>query len=157
LDKHEAVTKESKSHPTYWVQVFTVKTWQEFLDAGGKTSGFRSTRWGLIQQIKPKDQLLCYLSGVGKFIGILEVRDEPYLDTTKIWEDEIFPCRVDVRVVIALRPSTAVPIRDLRDRLSIFRKKSWGVYLMASPSKWKEADAESIIDAVFRANTHKTD
>jgi hypothetical protein len=31
--------------PTYWLDLFTGTTWQEFLDAGAKVSGFRDRRW----------------------------------------------------------------------------------------------------------------
>ena len=29
----------------YWLDLFTPVTWQEFLDAGAKVSGFREARW----------------------------------------------------------------------------------------------------------------
>lgn len=45
----------------YWLDLFTGTTWQEFLDAGGKVSGFRESRWKSVQKMKPGDYLLCYL------------------------------------------------------------------------------------------------
>jgi predicted RNA-binding protein len=141
----------ASSEPTYWVQVFTLHTWQEFLRAGGKVTGFRATRWGLIQQIKPGDLILCYITKVGKWIGILKVESEPFLDESPIWKDEPFPCRADVRVIVKLPPASAVPIRDLKDRLSIFRQNNWGVHLIASPSRWKASDAAAVADAVMKA------
>jgi hypothetical protein len=137
----------------YWVQVFTPKTWQEFCAAGAKVTGFRSARWWRIQQLKPRDLLLCYLSGVGKFIGILEVESEAYVDESPIWKGEAFPCRTDVKMVVALDSDTAVPIRDLRDRLSIFRTTHWGLYLISSPTKWSVSDAEAVMEAIYSART----
>jgi predicted RNA-binding protein len=135
---------------TYWVQIFTPSTWHEFLKAGGAVTGFRPHRWGLIQKIKPGDWLLCYLTGIGRWIGTLEVRAEPYLDESRIWKDEVFPCRAEVRVMVALTLDTAVPIRDLKS-LSIFRQKNWGVHLITSPTRWKPSDAEVVIAAVEKA------
>jgi hypothetical protein len=34
----------------YWLDLFTPVTWQEFLDAGGKVSGFRESRWSILQK-----------------------------------------------------------------------------------------------------------
>ncbi len=75
----------------YWLDLFSAKTWQEFLDAGGTVSGFREGRWSMVQKLKPGDKLLCYLTGISRFIGILEVASEPFKDNAKIWEDAAFP------------------------------------------------------------------
>jgi hypothetical protein len=41
------------SERTHWLDLFTGTTWQEFLDAGAKISGFRKRRWATVQQMKP--------------------------------------------------------------------------------------------------------
>lgn len=144
-------SEEPTATRNHWLQVFTHKTWQEFLDAGGKTTGFRETRWGVVQRLKPGDYLLCYISGVGHWIAILEVESEPYLDTSRIWKEALYPCRVDVRIVVSLAPGAAVPIRNLRSQLSIFRIKNWGLRLISSPLKWNPSDADVVIAAVLQA------
>jgi predicted RNA-binding protein len=132
----------------YWVQVFTIDTWNQFLNAGATVTGFRVNRWGFVQRLKPGDWLLCYLSKVSRWVGILEVKSEPYLDdTTRIWKEEAYPCRVDVSVVTSLPPSDAIPIKDVAD-LSIFNEPSWSVFLMASPTLWKEPDAKAVVNAI---------
>ena len=35
---------------TYWLDLFTVETWKEFLDHGGKVSGFSEKRWATVQK-----------------------------------------------------------------------------------------------------------
>jgi predicted RNA-binding protein len=106
---------------SYWLDLFTGTTWQEFLYAGATVSGFRDRRWKTVQQVKPGDYFLCYLTGVSRFIGVLEVTSEPYWDETPIWEDAVFPCRTKVEVIAALTPETAVPIFDLKEQLTIFQ------------------------------------
>ena len=120
------------------------------MEAGANVTGFRQTRWNYIQTIKPGDHVLCYLSGISMFIGIVEVVSDPYLDTTRIWEEDLFPCRVDVRHLVSLPLELAVPIRQL-EQLSIFRTKHWGIYLVASPSKWSPSDGEIVAEAVADA------
>src|SRR4051812_18045413 len=102
----------------YWLDLFTAKTWQEFLFNGGDVSGFRPNRWTTVQQIKPGDRLICYLTGISRFVGILEVTSKGFQDETPIWSRETFPSRVRVRTVIALNPDTGVPIVALKEQLT---------------------------------------
>jgi predicted RNA-binding protein len=81
---------------SYWTTVFTLKTWEEFLKAGGKVSGHPERKWNAVQKIKPGDYLLAYLKGASRFIGILEVVSPPYRENSRIWEADIYPCRVKV-------------------------------------------------------------
>jgi EVE domain len=114
---------------SYWLDVFSHKTWSEFLQAGGTVSGFRESRWKTAQRINPGDYFLCYLTGVSRWIGLLKVTGKAYRDEAPIWEDDPFPVRFPVKVLIALRPETAVPIIEMRDRLSIFKD-------LANPHAW---------------------
>jgi hypothetical protein len=50
---------------SYWLDLFTGATWQEFLAAGGDVSGFRESRWKTMQRLKPGDYLLCSLEASG--------------------------------------------------------------------------------------------
>jgi len=141
------------SEHTYWLDLFTGTTWQEFLDAGMDVTGFREKRWRTVQKIKPGDYLLCYLTGVSRWIGVLKVTSEPFRDTTPIWHDTLFPCRVRVQPVVILTPETAIPIVELRNQLSIFENLSspiaWTGHLRGSPTRWKPADGEIVLRAVM--------
>src|SRR2546429_2742256 len=99
--------RSSMKQPNYWLDLFTGTTWREFLDAGAEVSGFREGRWKTVQQIKRGDYLLCYLTGVSRFIGILQVTSEPYKDTKPIWKQDPFPARVKVKILTTLAPETA--------------------------------------------------
>ncbi len=140
---------------TYWLNLFTGATWQEFVNAGARVSGFRERRWKTVQRIKRGDYLLCYLTGVSRFIGVLEVTSEPYWDETPIWKDEAFPCRTKVEFIATLTPETAVPIFDLKEQLTIFRDLrspgAWTGHVRGSPSKWKDSDGEAVVYAVMEA------
>jgi len=137
---------------TYWLDLFTGKTWQEFLDAGGNVTGFRESKWGTVQKIRPGDRLLCYLTGISRVVAVLEVTGEPFIDnTSKIWKDETFPSRLEVKPMITLSPATAVPIQQLRDTLTVFRDlknpNAWSGHVRGSPTKWQMADGEAILSA----------
>ncbi len=147
-----------KQNRRYWLDLFTAKTWQEFLDAGAKVSGFREARWRTVQQIEPGDYLLCYLTGVSRFIGVLEVTSNPFKDNTPIWKDEVFPSRVEVREVVILTPETAVSIHHLKDRLTIFQDLSspnaWTGHVRGSPARWKNSDGEAVVEAIMEAHSN---
>ena len=142
----------------YWVVLFTGTTWQEFLDAGANVVGFRNTRWNYIQQIKPKDYLLCYLTGLSRFIGVLEVLSEPFQGNTRIWKEDKFPSRIKVKVITRLTPETSVPVVSLRSKLSIFENlrtpSGWSVRFRASPQRWKASDGEVVVQAIKEAKTN---
>ena len=139
----------------YWLNLFSGETWQEFLDAGASVSGFRQARLSAVQRIQVGDYLLCYMTGVSRFVGVLEVTSAAYIDKSPIWHDEEFPCRVRVRLVCGLSPDTGVPILTLRDRLSIFQDiaspNAWTGHVRGSPSRWERMDGEVVTAALIEA------
>ena len=143
----------------YWLDLFTPQTWSEFLEAGSSISGFRESRWNAVQKIEEGDYLLCYLTGVSRWVGILEVTSKKgFKDNTPIWKDEEFPCRVKVKIVTKLEPETAVPVKDMKDVLSAFKSaksdgysQAWTGRFRGSPVKWSQSDGEAVVAAVLSA------
>ena len=142
----------------YWLALFTGVTWAEFLATGAKTSGFSESRWATVQKVKPGDYLLCYLTRVKLFIGILEVTGVPYKDSAPIWKDATYPCRLGVKVVAQLTPETAVPVAELLKKLSLSQDQSnpylWTGHFRASPTKWDQADGEAVVQAILDASNN---
>ena len=143
---------------TYWLDLFTGTTWKEFREAGGKVSGFRESRWSYVQKIKLGDYFLCYLTGVSRFVGVIEVTGKAYKDNKPIWANEPFPCRLPVRILISLEPQYGVPVFDLRDRLSCFLNastpKAWTGAFRGSPSKWSNEDGQVVFEALRYAEQY---
>jgi hypothetical protein len=108
--------------------------------------------------MKPGDYLLCYLTGVSRFIGIIEVTDKPYKDRTPIWKDDDFPCRLKVKLVAELTPEIAIPVLELREQLSFFQNltspHAWTGHFRASPVKWSAADGEAVVKAILDAQVN---
>lgn len=139
----------------YWLDLFTGKTWEEFLKNGANVSGFRERRRKTAEKINPGDYLICYLTGLSRFIGVLEVKSKCYIDKTPIWSDQIFPCRFKVKPVYTLNAKTAVPIQELKDKLSMFRnmksKIAWTGFFRGSPTEFHTQDGEIIVEAIKNA------
>jgi hypothetical protein len=145
----------SDEQKSYWLQVFNETTWREFLEAGGKVTGFRGARWGHVQKMKVGDILLCYLSRHSKWVGLLQLVSESYLDDSPIWKEDVFPCRADVKLIASLDLDDAISIHRFRDELTIFRVPQWSMYVMASPSKWKFDDGKTVEAAILAAAKEK--
>jgi hypothetical protein len=140
----------------YWLDLFTGTTWSEFQKVGSSISGFRESRWKVVQKISKGDYLLCYLTGVSRFIGVLEVTSAPYKSAEQdIWQDDSFPCRFEVKPIVELTPETAIPVMELRDQLSCFHNltspHAWTGHFRSSPAKWKQADGEAVVQALLDA------
>jgi hypothetical protein len=145
---------------SYWLDLFTGTTWDEFLKAGANISGFRESKWKTVQKIKPDDYLLCYIIGISRFIGILEVKSEAFKSDERIWKDQVFPCRLKVSPFVTLTPETAVPVHTFRETLTCFTKpadpRAWGAYFRGSPAKWSTADGETVVKALLDAKENPT-
>jgi len=148
------------SKRNYWLDLFTGTTWEEFRAAGASASGFRESRWSTVQKIKLGDYLICYLTGISRFIGILEVTGEAFKDNSEIWKDEDFPCRIKVKPVVELTPETGVPVFELREHLSFFKNlvspHAWTGHFRGSPTKWQSADGEVVLNALLDAKENPT-
>jgi predicted RNA-binding protein len=141
---------------SYWLDLFTPETWKEFQNAGSSVSGFRESRWAAVQKIQKGDCLLCYLTGVSRWVGILEVlSSKPFKDNAPIWKNESFPCRLKVRPLVQLDVETAIPVKDMKEVLSAFKMTksetsplAWTGRFRGSPTKWSQADGEAVVAAV---------
>lgn len=137
---------------TYWIDLFTLETWREFLDHGGRVSGFSEKRWGTVQKIRTGDYLLCYMTGVSRWVGMLEVTQEPFQDDTPIWSSQVFPSRLGVKAVLTVKPEHGVPVLDMRGELTIFQgldnPNRWQGPFRGSPTRLKPSDGEAVVRAL---------
>ena len=61
----------------YYLDLFTVETWDEFKAAGGDITGFRESHWPRLEKLQAGDRLLCYLVKAKRWIAVLEVTGPP--------------------------------------------------------------------------------
>jgi hypothetical protein len=119
------------------------------------TAGYREKRWRSVQQIQPGDILLCYLTGVSRWIGILKVVGEPYRSNAPLWKSDTFPCRVDVSAEVLLEPETALPVTDFREQLTIFENlknpSAWSWHFCTAPNRQKDNNGPIVADALREA------
>lgn len=138
----------------YWLDVFTLETWDEFRRHGANVSGFPKARMNTVKRMQPGDYLLCYVKGAKRWVGILEVTGQAYEDESRIWAADTYPARIAVQPVIALDPEFGVLITDMQDQLSIFNASGggWGVQLQGAPKRWHQDDGDAVVAALQQAS-----
>ncbi len=134
---------------SYWLDLFTGTTWREFRDAGAKISGFSARRRSVAERVKSGDILLCYLTGVMRWVGALEVTGRSD-STDRIWKDQEFPVRFSVNPLIMLEPEHGVPMEQLQGQVKFFAtpkdKGKFRGFVRASPNPFQDPkDAELIL------------
>jgi hypothetical protein len=144
---------------TFWLDLFTGTTWQEFIDHGSKVSGFRESKTTTVKKIKKGDILLCYLTGVQRWVGALEVLSLSK-DTSKIWTFDQFPARLDVKPLVQLAPEHGVPMSELEGKVSFFegpqQKGKYKGFVRSSPAKFaSSSDGPTILSLLHAAESSK--
>lgn len=139
----------------YWLDLFTGTTWDEFRKAGANISGFRERMRPHARRVKPGDVLLCYLTGVMRWVGALEVVG-PTTDTSAIWAFDTFPVRFAVKPLVVLDPEYGVPMERFEGKLDFYRGREqrggFKGFLRMSPNLFKRAaDGALILDALREA------
>jgi hypothetical protein len=139
----------------YWIDLFTGTTWEEFLKSGANVSGFRHRMRNTVRNIPAGDILLCYVTGVMRWIGAIEVIGKSD-DRRRIWEREEFPERLEVRPIVMLQPENSVPMEALEGRVDFYtgredRGKFKG-FVRGSPRKFRRTeDGEFILELLRKA------
>jgi len=116
--------------------------------------GFNQNKAQAAARLVPGDRILCYLTKVSAFVGVMEVTASSYVDSSPIWSDGVFPVRLPVRIVTEAPLSEAVPIRSLSHKLSFMRNAErntgWTIHVRTSPRLWNAKDAAAVIKALAR-------
>ena len=140
----------------YWFDAFSGRTWDEFRKAGANISGFNVRFRKQVARLQRGDILLCYLTGVMRWVGALEVLG-PTDDQTKIWSESGFPVRVNVKPRILLEAEHGVPMKQLEGKTSFFQgPQDVGKYhgiVRKSPALLQLQDGQVILDMLQQANS----
>jgi hypothetical protein len=145
-----------------YLDLFTPETWQAFVRQGCDVSGFR--QWGreIAATIKPGDQFICYVVGLGRWIGVLKILSEAYEDSTPYFveQDDPFVVRFKVEPIVTLQPVRGIPIKAIWDKLPMCRGVrqtagfTYKVGLQRSLRELSEADANALLGLLRQQATN---
>jgi len=100
----------------YFLDLFSPETYEAFSQSKRDISGFRLRHQNAASRIKVGDKLVCYMTKLSRWFGILEVASEWFVDATPIFypTDDPFVVRFKVRPLAWLAKEKAIPIHDER-------------------------------------------
>ena len=114
-------------------------------------SGFRLRQEHSASKIEIGDKFVCYMTKLGRWIGILEVMSTRFRDSTPLFlqHEDLFVLRFKVKPVVWLPKEKAIPIRDDRvwSALSFTKEHSkgghrWTAAVRSSLRPTDDADGE---------------
>jgi predicted RNA-binding protein len=145
----------------YYLDLFSPQTYEAFSNSPRDVSGFRLRQQGLAERIRPHDTLICYVTKVSRWCGLLEVVDGPFIDSSPIFypEQDPFVVRFHVRPLVWLNIEKSLPIHEDRiwDSLSFTRKqdkrtKTWTGKIRSSLGQLEEMDGQ-FLERLLRGQT----
>jgi hypothetical protein len=150
---------------SYFLDLFSPETYEAFSRSDRSVSGFRRRHLGIARRVKPGDRLLCYMTKLSRWFGILHVVDGPFVDETPIYtaEADPFVVRFRVKPTVWLPVEKGVPIHEDRvwNALSFTRgqnksSSTWTGKLRGSLVQLTDEDGaflESVISAQVDGGT----
>ena len=98
----------------HFIDLFSPETHSAFSRSSRDISGFRLRHKGMADRIKAGDMLVCYLTRLSRWFGLLEVLEGPFIDHKPVFlpADDPFVVRFKVRLVVWLDIEKGIPIHD---------------------------------------------
>ncbi len=98
----------------YYTNLFSPETYEAFGRSGREISGFRMRQLSWAKRIKPGDRFVCYMTKLSRWIGVLEVMSEPFVDDAPLFYDDgdPFVVRFKVRTIAWLPKDKTLPIHE---------------------------------------------
>lgn len=141
----------------YWLDLFTGGTWGQFKDAGSNVSGFNKRSANAAALVKPNDILLCYMTGVMRWVGALRVVG-PSKSKEPIWGEGNFPVRFAVEPLSLLEPEIGVPMDSLKGKVQFYKSAAdrgkYKGFVRQSLKKFSADDGLLVFDLIKGAQEH---
>lgn len=133
----------------YYINLFSPETYAGFARSDRTVCGFSRGKELQAKRVKPGDLIVCYLTKLSRWCGLLEVVDGPFEDHTPIFvpENDPYIWRFHVTPIVWLPVQETVPIHEQQvwSHLSFTKKcdpkkSSWTMILRSSLNQLHERD-----------------
>ena len=96
----------------YYIDLFSPETYHSFTQSDQSISGFRERQRSVAARVKPGDKLVCYVTKLSRWVGVLAVTSEYFIDDSSIFTEfnDPFVVRFRVEVCTWLALENAVPV-----------------------------------------------
>src|SRR5262245_18015724 len=136
---------------TFYTNLFSPDTYETFSRSDRGVSGFSKHQLAWARRIQKGDRFICYMTKLGRWVGVLEVVGECQIDETPFYypENDPYVVRFKVRPVVWLPKERAIPIRErqILDTLSftkgvVSNSPAWTGKVRTSLNKLSEEDGQ---------------
>lgn len=111
----------------YYLDLFSPETYETFSASLRTITGFRERQKNAASKVKVGDKLVCYMTKLSRWVGILEVKSRFFIDSTPLHlpDNDPFIIRFTVEPIVWLEKEKAIPIREDRiwNHLSITQSR----------------------------------
>ena len=149
----------------YYTNLFSPDTYEAFTNSDQTISGFRIRQKNAADKIEVGDKLICYMTKLSRWVGILEVKSKYFQDDKPIFypTNDPFIIRFEVKPIAWLPKDRAIPIRDssIWDNLSFTKdheiaSSTWTGKLRGSLNLLDEKDGKFLEQSILKqVNSHK--
>ncbi|NOT62737.1 MAG: hypothetical protein HOP19_21220 [Acidobacteria bacterium] len=142
----------------YFLDLYSPKTYATFAQANHNVSGFPLRHENAARKVQVGDKLICYLTKVSCWFGVLEITSPYFIDATpRIAGDDPYVVRFTVKEIAWLPLERAVPIKDeeVWSNLSFTRNLpmdsgAWAWKVRSSLTRLDEQDGSFLEDLILR-------
>lgn len=98
----------------FYTDLFSPETYQAYTNSDKTISGFRKHQKNTVAKLNIGDRLICYVTRISRWVGVLEVIDKYFEDNKPIFvkDDDPFVMRVKVKPIVWLPLEKAIPIHE---------------------------------------------
>lgn len=138
----------------YYIDLYSPETAMAFEKSSRDITGFRLSRKTYVEnkKISAGDKLICYVTRIQRFVGVLEIKSEPFQESKPIFmkENDPFVLRFKVAPVVWLPLEKSIPIHQdfIWNTLSFTKgldksardSTKWTFMVFSSPRSWPRDD-----------------
>lgn len=148
---------------THYLDLFSPESHAAFSASDRTVSGFRTRHRNAAERVAKGDVLVCYVTRLSRWVGLLEVTEGPFDDATPLFveQDDPFVVRFRVKPLVWLAPEQGIPIHaeEVWSRLSFTREhatdsSTWTGSVRTSLAKLARDDAK-LLERLLRAQAEK--
>jgi hypothetical protein len=155
----------------YYIDLYSPETATAFEKSSRDVTGFRISRKTYIEnrKIGEGDKLICYVTRLQRFVGVLEIKSEPFKDCRPIFmkENDPFVLRFRVEPIVWLPLEKSIPIHEdsIWNTLSFTKGLSksardcskWTFMVFSSPRLWPKDDCIFLEKALLEQTQKQVD